>query len=63
VERAVGDAVTEIRSIFQKWLDGELSQEDALFAIGDVLQRESERASRDERAARPPVRSPSSDRN
>jgi hypothetical protein len=61
VERAVGDAVTEIRSVFQKWLDGELSQEDALFAIGDVLQRESERATQDEGTQRP-VRLPSSDK-
>jgi hypothetical protein len=27
----------EIREIYQRWLDGDLSQEDALFAIGDVL--------------------------
>jgi hypothetical protein len=29
----------EIREIYQRWLDGALAQEDALFAIGDVLQR------------------------
>jgi hypothetical protein len=27
----------EIREIYQKWLEGDLAQEDALFAIGDVL--------------------------
>jgi hypothetical protein len=27
----------EVREIYQRWLDGDLSQEDALFAIGDVL--------------------------
>lgn len=32
-----GDMMREIREIYQRWLDGDLSQEDALFAIGDVL--------------------------
>jgi hypothetical protein len=27
----------EIREIYQRWLNGSLTQEDALFAIGDVL--------------------------
>jgi hypothetical protein len=31
----------EIREIYQRWLDGDLSQEDALFAIGDVLDEET----------------------
>ena len=31
----------EIREIYQRWLDGDLSQEDALFAIGDLLDEES----------------------
>lgn len=31
----------EVREIYQRWLDGDLSQEDALFAIGDVLDEEA----------------------
>lgn len=31
------DLTTEIREIYQQWLDGGLSQEDALFSIGDAL--------------------------
>jgi hypothetical protein len=27
----------EIRDIYERWLDGQLAQEDALFAIGDIL--------------------------
>jgi len=27
----------EIREIYQRWLNGSLTQEDALFAIGDIL--------------------------
>jgi hypothetical protein len=29
----------EIREIYQGWLAGDLSQEDALFAIGDLLDK------------------------
>jgi hypothetical protein len=35
----VGDLMREIREIYQSWLDGDLSQEDALFAIGDLLDK------------------------
>ena len=31
----------EIREVYQRWLEGDLSQEDALFAIGDLLDREA----------------------
>ena len=31
-----------IREIYERWLDGDLSQEDALFAIGDLLDEESD---------------------
>jgi len=27
----------EIQEVYQRWLNGELSQEDTLFAIGDLL--------------------------
>jgi len=30
----------DIRDVYQRWLDGELSQEDTLFAIGDLLERD-----------------------
>lgn len=33
----MGDVMREIRDIYQRWLEGGLSQEDALFAIGDAL--------------------------
>jgi hypothetical protein len=32
--------MAEIHAIHQQWLKGRLSQEDALFSIGDVLDRE-----------------------
>ena len=32
------DLVMEIRSIYAQWRAGEISQEDALFAIGDCLE-------------------------
>ena len=35
----------EIREVYQRWLDGDLSQEDALFAIGDLLDIEAGRGS------------------
>lgn len=31
----------KVREIYERWLDGDLSQEDALFAIGDLLDEES----------------------
>ena len=34
------DSLAEIRDIYQQWLKGRLSQEDALFTIGDVLDQE-----------------------
>lgn len=39
----MNDLTAEIREIYQQWLEGSLSQEDALFSIGDAL---------DERGAR-----------
>lgn len=36
----MGESMREIREIYQNWLDGELSQEDALFAIGDLLEEQ-----------------------
>jgi hypothetical protein len=33
----VSDLTSEIREIYQRWLEGGLSQEDALFSIGDTL--------------------------
>ena len=30
--------MTDISTIYQRWLSGDLAQEDALFAIGDVLR-------------------------
>ena len=38
-EFVVGDLMREIREIYQGWLAGDLSQEDALFAIGDLLDK------------------------
>ncbi len=29
----------EIHEVYQRWLNGELSQEDTLFAIGDLLEK------------------------
>jgi hypothetical protein len=29
----------EIQEVYQRWLNGELSQEDTLFAIGDLLEK------------------------
>jgi hypothetical protein len=29
--------MNEVRAIYQRWRDGEISQEDALFEIGDAL--------------------------
>jgi hypothetical protein len=29
----------EIRNVYDRWLRGELSQEDTLFAIGDLLEK------------------------
>lgn len=40
----VGDLMREIREIYQSWLEGDLSQEDALFAIGDLLERDGKAA-------------------
>jgi len=37
----VSELTTEIREIYQQWLDGSLSQEDALFSIGDALDEAS----------------------
>jgi hypothetical protein len=34
----------EIREVYQSWLEGDLSQEDALFAIGDLLDRREREA-------------------
>jgi hypothetical protein len=34
----VSDLMREIQGVYQRWLDGELSQEDTLFAIGDLLE-------------------------
>lgn len=43
--QVVGKGMREIREIYQSWLDGDLSQEDALFAIGDLLEKqEADRA-------------------
>ena len=28
----------DIQEVYQRWLNGELSQEDTLFAIGDLLE-------------------------
>jgi hypothetical protein len=39
----------EVRDIYQRWLDGDLSQEDALFAIGDVLDEKPEESGLSER--------------
>jgi hypothetical protein len=30
--------MTDISTIYQRWLHGDIAQEDALFAIGDVLR-------------------------
>jgi hypothetical protein len=32
------DQLSQIQDVYQRWLEGVLSQEDALFAIGDILQ-------------------------
>lgn len=40
----------EVREIYQRWLDGDLSQEDALFAIGDVLDDQADETGGVERA-------------
>jgi hypothetical protein len=34
----VTDLRREIQEVYQRWLNGELSQEDTLFAIGDLLE-------------------------
>ena len=31
----------DIRDVYRRWLDGGLSQEDTLFAIGDLLDKNS----------------------
>jgi hypothetical protein len=41
----------EIREIYQRWLEGDLSQEDALFAIGDLLDEEAGEGAASDRAA------------
>jgi hypothetical protein len=33
------DVLRAIDAIYRRWLDGEISQEDALFEIGDLLAR------------------------
>ena len=35
----VDDLMRDIRDVYRRWLDGNLSQEDTLFAIGDLLDR------------------------
>jgi hypothetical protein len=30
----------DIRDVYQRWLNGDLSQEDTLFAIGDLLDKD-----------------------
>jgi hypothetical protein len=37
----VHELMREIREVYQQWLEGDLSQEDALFAIGDLLEGEA----------------------
>ena len=46
---SVGGSMREVRDIYQRWLDGDLSQEDALFAIGDVLDEKPEESGLSER--------------
>ena len=36
---AAHDVLRAIDAIYRRWLDGEISQEDALFQIGDLLAR------------------------
>jgi len=43
--------MAEIHEIHQQWLKGRLSQEDALFSIGDVLDQERTHDGRDPEAA------------
>lgn len=45
----MGGSMREVRDIYQRWLDGDLSQEDALFAIGDVLDEKPEESGLSER--------------
>ena len=33
----MNDLMRDIQDVYQRWLNGELSQEDTLFAIGDLL--------------------------
>ncbi|MGZ3274407.1 MAG: hypothetical protein ACXU82_14675 [Caulobacteraceae bacterium] len=48
----------EIREIYRRWLDGDLSQEDALFAIGEVLGEVSSQDGGDSGAEDRPAPSP-----
>jgi hypothetical protein len=43
--------MVEIREIYRRWLEGDLSQEDALFAIGDALDVGQEAEGDSERLA------------
>lgn len=36
----VNDLMRDIRDVYQRWLNGDLSQEDTLFAIGDLLDKD-----------------------
>ena len=38
--------IRQISSVYEGWLRGDLSQEDALFAIGDVLREQKGQGSR-----------------
>ena len=54
----MGDLMREIREIYQRWLGGDLSQEDAMFAIGDVLGEASSGIDRDAQAEERPAFNP-----
>ena len=50
--READSLIGQIRDIYQRWLDGDLSQEDVLFAIGDLLDDEADPASEAEHRPR-----------
>jgi hypothetical protein len=47
-EPIVIDELSQIQDVYRRWLQGVLSQEDALFAIGDILQKPTSGAADDE---------------
>jgi hypothetical protein len=50
-EPVLFEELPQIRDIYQRWMQGALCQEDALFAIGDVLKQPVPQATRADASA------------